>query len=89
LISFPAEGWATVAYEDLFPNPGDADYNDFVVSMRITENYNRNDELVSINMHFVLRARGADYNYEFITVLDGEVDEGSNISFLSSPIFAG
>jgi LruC domain-containing protein len=88
-VSFPKDGWATVAYEDLFPRPGDADYNDFVVNMRITENYNRNNELISIRMDFVPRARGAGYNHEFITVLDGEVDAPSNISFLSSPVFSG
>ena len=88
-VSYPKDGWATVAYEDLFPSPGDADYNDFVVNMRITENYNRNDELISIRMDFVPRARGAGYNHEFITVLDGEVDAPSNISFKSSPVFSG
>ena len=88
-VSFPKDGWATVAYEDLFPNPGDADYNDFVVNMRITENYNRNDELISIRMDFVPRARGAGYNHEFITVLDGVVDAPSKISFESSPVFSG
>lgn len=88
-VSFPAQGWATIAYEDLFPNEGDADYNDLVVNMRVTENYNRNNELLSIRMDYVPRARGAGYNHEFTTVVDGEVDPITNISFLSESAFVG
>ncbi len=88
-VSYPLGGFATVAYEDLYPNAGDADYNDLVVNMRVTENYNRNDELISIRMDFVPRARGAGYNHEFISVIDGEVDSVSNISFLSQSAFNG
>jgi LruC domain-containing protein len=88
-VSFPAQGWATIAYEDLFPNEGDADYNDLVVNMRVTENYNRNDELMSIRMDFVPRARGAGYNHEFITVTDGAVDPVSNITFMSEAAYNG
>jgi len=88
-VSFPQMGYATIAYEDLFPYEGDADYNDLVVNMRITENYNRNDELISIRMDYVPRARGAGYNHEFITVTDGEVDAGSNISLRTMPVFNG
>lgn len=88
-VSFPQEGWATIAYEDLFPNEGDADYNDLVVNMRVTENYNRNNQLISIRMDYVPRARGAGYNHEFSTVVDGQVDPISNISFLSESAFEG
>lgn len=88
-VSFPQMGYATIAYEDLFPNEGDADYNDLVVNMRITENYNRNDELISIRMDYVPRARGAGYNHEFIKVLDGQVDGNSNISLRTTPVFNG
>jgi LruC domain-containing protein len=88
-VSFPAMGYATVAYEDLFPYEGDADYNDLVVNMRITENYNRNDELISIRMDYVPRARGAGYNHEFQMIVDGEVDQDTNISLRSAPVFNG
>jgi LruC domain-containing protein len=88
-VSFPTDGWATIAYEDLYPYQGDADYNDLVVNMRVTENYNRNDELISIRMDYVPRARGAGYNHEFAAVLDGEVDPISNISFLSESAYNG
>lgn len=87
--SFPEYGYATVAYEDLFPREGDADYNDLVVNMRITETYNRDDHLISIRMDYVPRARGAGYNHEFTSVLDGEVDGDSNISFRTMPAFNG
>ena len=36
-IRYPAEGSLTVAYEDLFPKPGDADFNDFVAEYAVTE----------------------------------------------------
>jgi LruC domain-containing protein len=39
----PAEGSLTVAYEDLFPVPGDADYNDFVAKYFVVENYKNVD----------------------------------------------
>lgn len=38
-VRTPASGWYTVAFEDLYPVPGDADYNDFVAEYFIEENH--------------------------------------------------
>ncbi len=38
-VRTPASGQFTVAFEDLYPVPGDADYNDFVAKYFLLENY--------------------------------------------------
>jgi LruC domain-containing protein len=38
-VRTPASGQYTVAFEDLYPVPGDADYNDFVAEYFVLENY--------------------------------------------------
>ena len=53
------KNYAVVAFEDLYPSAGDADYNDFVVRYSVEENYNAAGELESINMTYTPIARGA------------------------------
>jgi LruC domain-containing protein len=38
-VRTPASGYFTVAFEDLYPTPGDADYNDFVANYFVLENH--------------------------------------------------
>ncbi|MEL6343090.1 MAG: LruC domain-containing protein [Myxococcota bacterium] len=64
-IRFPTAGSYTVAFEDLYPSPGDRDYNDLVVNFDITETANADDEVLSITANVEAVARGAGYNHRF------------------------
>jgi LruC domain-containing protein len=87
---YPNESyWATMAFEDLYPSPGDADYNDMVVNFRIVENYNSENQIETINMEFVPVARGAGFNHSLMLSLDGEIDGQTNANALTDPVFTG
>jgi len=80
--------WATLAFEDLYPNPGDADYNDMVLQFRIQENYNAQQQLETIHLDFIPLARGAGYNHRFYLSLDGSLDS-NNATYQSDPVING
>lgn len=85
---YPSQSaWGTIAFEDLYPTPGDADYNDFVVNFRILEKYDANDHLESITMDFLPIARGAGYNHELMLSLDGMIDSSRNITTQTAAVF--
>lgn len=81
--------WGTMAWEDLYPNAGDADYNDFVTNFRIEESYSPSNELESIHLAFLPVARGAGYNHSLNLSFDGIVDGTNNAFFESTPVFTG
>jgi len=81
--------WAFVAYEDLYPNPGDADYNDFVMAFQSSEAYNANGELETINLSFLPVARGAGYNHSAMLDLDGEIWNSHNVTTITDAMFEG
>ncbi len=88
--SYPeASTWGTLAWEDLYPNAGDADYNDMVVNFRIEESYNAQQQLETISMDFVPAARGAGYNHSLHLALDGELDNSHNVDTLTTPVYTG
>jgi LruC domain-containing protein len=67
----PGVNYDTVAFEDLYPNVGDADYNDAVVQYayeRVTSATGPLKELVGT---YHLIARGAGYDHQFSVVIDG------------------
>jgi len=80
--------WATLAFEDLYPNPGDADYNDMVLQFRIQENYNAQQQLETIHLDFIPLARGAGYNHRLYLSLDGTLDS-NNATYQSTPAING
>lgn len=84
-----SSNWAFVAYEDLYPNSGDADYNDFVMAFQSTESYNASGGLETINMSFIPVARGAGYNHSAHLDLDGEIWNSKNITTITDEMFAG
>jgi len=84
-----SSNWAFIAYEDLYPNPGDADYNDFVMAFQSTESYNASGELETINMSFLPVARGAGYNHSVHLDLNGEVWNSRNITTITDEMFNG
>ncbi|BBB25772.1 LruC domain-containing protein [Amphritea japonica] len=80
--------WATLAFEDLYPNPGDADYNDMVLQFRVQENYNAQQQLETIHLDFIPLARGAGYNHRLYLSLDGTLDS-RNATYESTPALVG
>ncbi|XOV86865.1 MAG: LruC domain-containing protein [Pseudomonadota bacterium] len=80
-LTFPGEAnanYAVLAFEDLYPRAGDADYNDFVVRYSVTENYNATGGLETIEMNFTPIARGAGYNHALMLDLDGVIKNTRN-----------
>ncbi len=60
---FPStNGFATLAYEDMWPTKGDYDFNDLVVDYRINEVTNAANLTVDIKGDFKVRAAGALYD---------------------------
>ncbi|MBI9094256.1 MAG: LruC domain-containing protein [Sphaerochaeta sp.] len=51
----------TIAYEDLWPKLGDYDFNDLVIGYEYTIDGNKDNEIVSMNMQYTLKASGAGY----------------------------
>ncbi|XDD51901.1 LruC domain-containing protein [Leptospira sp. WS92.C1] len=60
---YPAEGYYTISYEDLFPNQGDADFNDYNVRVVFEEDWNGQGEVARIRANFTHVAKGAGYNH--------------------------
>ncbi|MBC34578.1 MAG: hypothetical protein CL663_02450 [Bacteroidetes bacterium] len=58
---FPAAGYGSLAFEDLWPAKGDYDFNDLVVDYRFTTITNAQDYVVDIKASFVVKASGAFY----------------------------
>ncbi|MCB1156335.1 MAG: LruC domain-containing protein [Leptospiraceae bacterium] len=66
LIKYPSDGtYYTVAFEDLFPKQGDADFNDYVVRVRYEEELNASGKLVNLKGFYQHVAKGAGYNHTF------------------------
>ncbi|MFO1054868.1 MAG: LruC domain-containing protein [Planctomycetota bacterium] len=66
----PANGWSVVAFEDLYPAIGDADYNDAVVAVAYTLVTDRRNKVKDLIGDFHLLARGASYDGAFGLHLD-------------------
>ncbi|NQV01323.1 MAG: LruC domain-containing protein [Bacteroidia bacterium] len=62
---FPANGYGTLAYEDLWPGQGDYDFNDLVADYRFKMVTNASNNLVEIFGTFVIKAFGASYHNGF------------------------
>jgi len=56
---FPAAGYNSLAYEDLWPGKGDYDFNDIVVDYRFSTITNADNKVVEIFGSFILKASGA------------------------------
>lgn len=62
---FPSTGFASIAFEDLWPSNGDYDLNDIVVDCKFDQVSNSQNKITQINAQFVLRAMGASYHDGF------------------------
>lgn len=65
----PAESPFTVAYEDYFPNVGDADFNDFVVQYDVSV-VEEDGFVTDYTVDATARARAAGFDHEFGFVLN-------------------
>lgn len=62
-VKFPVNGYYTIAFEDLFPKQGDADFNDFVVRARYEEDLNAKGGVARVRAYYTHIAKGAGYNH--------------------------
>jgi len=58
---FPASSYGCLAFEDLWPNQGDYDFNDLVVSYRFNTITNAQNKIVECDATFILLAAGASF----------------------------
>lgn len=68
---FPASGYSSLMFEDLWPTLGDYDFNDYVVDYKINRVTNAANKVVEIKAEFVSRAAGASRPNGFAFSFDG------------------
>ncbi len=78
---FPASGYSSLMFEDLWPTLGDYDFNDYVVDYKINRVTNAANNVVEIKAEFVSRAAGASRPNGFAFSFDGL--SGSRITSVS------
>ncbi|MBC8315447.1 MAG: LruC domain-containing protein [Bacteroidales bacterium] len=62
---YPATGFGTLAYEDLWPGQGDYDFNDLITDYRFQMVTNASNNLVEIFGTFIIKAFGATLHNGF------------------------
>lgn len=78
-VAYPTEGVFTVAYEDLYPSAGDADFNDYVIQFKNEEDLNSSGKIVRLRGKYQHVAKGAGYKHQFYIKLP--VDVGASITY--------
>lgn len=94
-----ASSYGTLAFEDLWPNTGDYDFNDLVADYRFTYLLNPTNEITALEAEFVIQAIGAGFHNGFafemelspsdITSVSGNLIEKSYINFNANGTEAG
>ncbi|MEM8907021.1 MAG: LruC domain-containing protein, partial [Bacteroidota bacterium] len=64
-----AKTFGTLAYEDLWPQKGDYDFNDFVLNIRETVITNASNDIYRIKLDFKVLSMGGNYNNDFCIAL--------------------
>ncbi|WP_240755199.1 LruC domain-containing protein [Pedobacter sp. SYP-B3415] len=92
-------GWATLAFEDNWPNTGDFDVNDLVVNYRYKYVSNAANNVVEMTGSYLPVAAGADYNNGFgvqlpvaasaVTSVTGQNLKNGYISLAANGVEAG
>ncbi len=77
---FPSGGYASLAFEDLWPGLGDYDFNDLVLDYRFKTVTNGSNKVTEVIGTFVVRAIGAGLNNGFGFQLPGTILVNSDIS---------
>lgn len=70
-VRIPGESYYTVAYEDLYPKAGDADFNDYVLRVYNEEDLNAAGKVVRVRGVYTHIAKGAGYNHTLHLTLPG------------------
>ena len=60
-----ATGWGTLAFEDMWPQQGDYDFNDLVLDYQITQVLDADMKIKDIKANFLLSAVGATFQNAF------------------------
>ena len=71
---YPASGFGTLAFEDLWPYKGDYDFNDMVVDYQFKVNTNTNNYVESVEGTFILKAFGASFKNGFGFQLSSDIN---------------
>lgn len=77
--NYPAVGYNSVSYEDLWPGTGDYDFNDLVVSYSFRVVANASNSVDTMEATFILRAVGAAYKNGFGFQFGGNVVDPADI----------
>jgi LruC domain-containing protein len=62
---FPATGFGTLAFEDLWPGKGDYDFNDLVIDYQFQITSNAGNYVQTVEANFVIKAFGASFENGF------------------------
>jgi LruC domain-containing protein len=73
-------GYATVAFEDLWPNTGDYDMNDVVINYNYKIVTNATNNVVRVNAKYSLLATGGSFNNGFAVQFPVERSKISNVT---------
>ncbi len=76
---YPAHGYGTLAFEDLWPAKGDYDFNDLVIDYQFKITMNDNNFINQVKATFIIKAFGASYENGFGFQLSGNVN-ASNLN---------
>ncbi len=69
---YPSQnGFATLMYEDLWPEEGDYDFNDLVVKYNLTRTLSSSSELERLEASYTIQSRGASYQNGFALRIPG------------------
>jgi LruC domain-containing protein/uncharacterized repeat protein (TIGR01451 family) len=63
--NYPATGYGTLAFEDLWPNKGDYDFNDMVIDYKFEITSDANNMVNNVKATFILKAYGAGLHNGF------------------------
>jgi LruC domain-containing protein len=77
---YPALGYNSVSYEDLWPGLGDYDFNDLVVSYSFRIVSNASNSVDTMEATFVIRAIGAEYKNGFGFQFGGNIVDPADIA---------
>jgi|GEM_PF-4196297 len=78
---FPATGYGTLAYEDLWPGKGDYDFNNLVMDYKFKMLSNTQNYIFQITGTFIIKAFGATYENGFGFQLSDDLDQSDiNVS---------
>ncbi len=87
MIRIPDDGtYYTVAYEDLYPKPGDMDFNDMVVKVRYEQDLNASGDAVRMRVFYQHIAKGAGYNHILYQKIGGLPEATLNFERYGYPV---